>query len=216
MKNIFLTLIMISTSILTYHNAKAQDDTKATTILNAASTKMKSYTTMKLEFTYSMVNTKTKVNETKAGIIQVKGDKYKLDMGGQSVFCDGKTIWTYIKDDNECNINSVSTQEDAMNPLAILNNYAKNFKPKFIKDMVQGGKNYQIVDLTPLKTKNYYKVRLAIDKATSQVGSIVVFDKNGSTYTYLISKFTTNTPMADTIFTFVATNFPGVEVNDMR
>lgn len=216
MKKFFLTILMISTSILAYHNAGAQVDTKATTILNSASTKMKSYTTMKLEFTYSMVNTKTKVNESKAGIIQVKGDKYKLDMGGQTVFCDGKTIWTYIKDDNECNINSVSATEDAMNPLSILNNYSKNFKAKYIKDMVQGGKTYQIVDLTPIKAKNYYKVRIAIDKATSQVGSTIVFDKNGTTYTYLISKFTTNTAITDTMFTFIAANYPGVEMNDMR
>lgn len=216
MKKFFLIMTMISSSILTYQNTQAQVDTKASTILNAASTKLKSYTTMKLEFTYSMVNAKTKINESKSGIIQVKGNKYKLDMGGQAVFCDGKTIWTYIKDDEECNINNVSTQEDAMNPLSILNNYSQNFKSKYIKDIVQSGKTYQLVDLTPIKGKSYYKVRIAIEKANSQVGSIIVYDKNGSTYTYLISKLTPNLTLSDAMFTFNASKYPGVEMNDMR
>lgn len=214
MKKLFFTTFILISMLSIQLNA--QDDTKATTILNAASTKMKSYSTMKIEFTYSMVNTKTKVNETKAGTIQIKGDKYRLEVGGQIVFCDGKTVWTYIKDDNECNINDASTQEDAVNPLSILNNYSKNFKAKYIKDMVQNAKTYQIVDLTPIKGKSYSKIRLAIDKATSQISSSILYDKNGTTYTYLITKFTTNTAMADSLFTFVATNYPGVEVNDMR
>lgn len=216
MKKIFKPLIISFIATLAIQSSVAQTDTKATTILNTSGTKLKSYTTMKIEFTYTMVNEKTKVNESKSGVIQIKGDKYKLEMGGQTVFCDGKTVYTYIKSDNECNINNVSTTEDAMNPLTILNNYSKNFKAKYIKDIVQGGKTYHIVDLTPIKGKNYYKVRLTIDKITSHISSTVVYDKNGTTYTYTITKFTTNLIMADSIFTFVASNYPGVEINDMR
>ncbi len=214
MKKLFFTAFILSSIISIQLNA--QDDTKATTILNASSIKMKSYTTMKIDFSYSMVNTKTNINESKIGTIQIKGDKYRLEVGGQIVFCDGKTVWTYIKDDNECNINDASTQEDAINPLSILNNYSKNFKAKYIKDMVQNAKTYYIIDLTPIKGKNYAKIRLAIDKTTSQISSSIVYDKNGTTYTYLITKFATNAAMADTLFTFVATNYPGVDVNDMR
>ena len=192
------------------------DDSKAKTILDGVSAKMKSYTTMKIEFSYTMLNTKTNVNETKSGTIQIKGNKYHLEVGGQTVFCDGKTVWTYIKDDNEVNINNVSIQDDAINPTTILNNYSLNYKPKWIKEMIDGGKTIEVVDMTPLKGKSYYKVRLNIDKIAQQITSTIVYDKNGSTYTYTVSKLTSNLTIDDAIFTFTKANYPNVEVNDMR
>lgn len=207
---LILTLFLISASI------NAQDDTKATTILNGVSTKMKSYTSMKIEFSYNMTNTKTGVNETKTGTIQVKGSKYRLEIGGQIVFCDGSTVWTYLEDDEEVNINNVSAQEDAVNPTTILNNYATNFKTKYIKESVELGKTYQVIDLTPLKTKSYFKVRLYIDNTLQQIASTIIYDKNGSTYSYIVTKFTTNLTMDDSIFTFNTKDYPDVEVNDMR
>jgi outer membrane lipoprotein-sorting protein len=216
MKNIKLLILPILLFGFCGINVKAQDDTKAKTILDGVSAKMKSYTTMKIEFTYTMANTKTNVNESKTGVIQIKGNKYHLEIGGQIVFCDNKTIWTYLKDENEVNINNVSIQEDAINPTTILNNYAANFKPKFIKDIVEGGKTISVIDMTPIKGKSYYKIRLNIDKIAQQILSTLIYDKNGSTYTYKVNKFTINIAMLDTIFTFNKADHPGAEENDMR
>ena len=217
MKKIEIFALSLFTLVFCGIKSNAQiDDTKAKTTLDAVSAKMKSYTTMKIDFTYSMVNDKTKVNESKSGTIQIKGSKYHLEIGGQIVFCDATTVWTYLKDDNEVNVNNASTQEDATNPTTILNNYSKNFKPKFIKEEVQGGKTIAVIDMTPIKAKSYYKVRLNIDKIAQQIVSTSVYDKNGSTYTYTVTKFASNLPMADALFTFVKANYPGVQVNDMR
>jgi outer membrane lipoprotein-sorting protein len=213
-KYLMLSALFISISGLKV-NAQI-DDSKAKATLDGVSAKMKSYTTMKIDFSYTMVNTKTNVNESKTGTIQIKGNKYHLEVGGQIVFCDGKTVWTYIKDDNEVNVNNVSIQEDAINPTSILNNYATNFKPKWIKEMVDGGKTIEVVDMTPIKGKSYYKVRLNIDKVAQQITSTIVYDKNGSTYTYTVSNFTSNLPMDEALFTFNKANYPNVEVNDMR
>ena len=209
---------MITAMILgfTSVNVKAQiTDTKAKTILDSVSAAMKTYTTMKIEFTYTMVNAKTKVNETKSGTIQIKGSKFKLEIGGQTVYCDGKTKWTYIKDDNEVTINNASTTDDA-NPLNILNNYSLNYKAKYIKDVVEGGKTLSVIDMTPIKGKSYSKVRLNINKAVKQIASYTIYDKNGSEYTSKVTKFTTNLVIADTTFTFNKADHPGVTENDMR
>jgi outer membrane lipoprotein-sorting protein len=212
-----LTLSVLLISICGLRANAQIDDSKAKTILDGVSAQMKAYSSMKIEFTYSMTNAKTNVNESKSGVIQIKGSKYRLEVGGQIVFCDGKTVWTYLKDDKEVNINNVSTQEDAVNPTTILNNYATNFKPKLINDkLVEGGKTIAVIDLTPIKGKSYYKVRLNIDKAAQQIASTIVYDKNGSTYTYTITKFTSNSAMDDTMFTFNKADYPGVEENDMR
>ena len=70
--------------------------------------------------------------------------------------------------------------------------------------------------MTPIKGKSYYKIRLNIDKTAQQILSTLVYDKNGSTYTYKVNKFTTNIAIFDTIFTFNKANYPSVEENDMR
>ncbi|HNW98956.1 MAG TPA: outer membrane lipoprotein carrier protein LolA [Bacteroidales bacterium] len=216
MKSLKNFAIIFSIIFFCSNNIFAQEDTKAKPILDAVSAKMKSYTSMKIGFSYNMTNTKTNVNETKTGVIQVKGNKYRLEIGGQIVFCNGTTVWTYIEDDNEVNINNVSTQEDAANPTTILNNYSTNFKPKFIKETVQLGKTLQIIDLVPIKTKSYYKVRLYIDNTLKQIVSTVIYDKNGSTYSYTVTSFVTNVAMNDSIFIFNKADYPDVEENDMR
>jgi outer membrane lipoprotein-sorting protein len=60
-------------------------------------------------------------------------------------------------------------------------------------------------------------MRVEIDKAKKQIVNSIVYDKNGSSvYTYSVTKFVTNKPIADTKFTFNAKDHPGVEVIDLR
>jgi len=114
-------------------------------------------------------------------------------------------------------INSVDDKEDAVTPTKIFNgSYLKNFKPKLISEAAKEGKTIQTIDLTPNKGKSYYKVRVEIDKATKQITSFAVYDKNGSTYTYKINKFLVNQKIADAEFVFKASDYPGAEINDMR
>ena len=100
--------------------------------------------------------------------------------------------------------------------LKLLSTNSKNYKAKLIKELNQGGVMTQIVDLVPIKGKNYFKVRLTIDKVKQQIISTEIYNKNGSTYMYKVSKFLSNLKIADSEFTFKASDFPGVEVNDMR
>jgi outer membrane lipoprotein-sorting protein len=74
----------------------------------------------------------------------------------------------------------------------------------------------QIVDLLSKKGENYFKVRLTIDKVKQYIISTEIYNKNGSTYMYKISKFLSNLKIADSEFIFKVSDFPSVEVNDMR
>ena len=213
MKRLHLILLVFSLTILT---SFAQVDTKAKGILDGLSAKIKTYTSMQIDFTQSMVNTKDKINTSQSGKAILKGDKYNLTLKSQTVICDGKTVWTYLKDANEVNIDNVSTDEDAVSPAKIFKIWEKGFKYKFIKEEVQAGVNVQIIDLTPIKGKSYFKVRLTIDKAKQQLLSSSIYEKNGTTFTYKITKFVPNIATTDAQFTFNKANYPKVQVNDMR
>ena len=210
------TLIVLSIFLFSNLLVKAQIDKSANPLLDAVSAKTKSYTTLKIDFIYKMENKDKKINETKSGSLVMKGDKYKLEISGRLIFCDGKSVTTYLKTENEATISDNQSDDDAVNPTKILNNYSKNFKPKFIKDAVEGGKQVSIIDMTPLKAKSYYKIRLTIDKVNKQILNSIVYDKNNSTFTYTVTKYTPNPAVDDSKFLFKKADFPGVNVEDLR
>lgn len=193
---------------------KAQSaEKKAIALLEDVTAKMKSYKTMKLDFTYSMVNKGQKIKETFKGTLAAKGDKYKLNISEQQVFCDGKTAWTYIKDANEVTINDVTGDDESFTPTKFMTSYGSNYKSKLAED--KG--NQQVIEMTPIKgRRTLAKVRLTLDKNEKQVKGMQVYDKNGGVFTYNIVRFVTDQPISDSEFTFKASNYPKVEVVDMR
>jgi outer membrane lipoprotein-sorting protein len=214
-------LLLLIPAILLISGVKAQvnkDVAKAKQILDAVALQTKSYATIEIEFTYSMEDLKKKVKESKKGTACMKGEKYLLDFAGQNIISDGKTTWTYLKDANEVQINNVNPNDDqSLNPAKLLTSYDKSFTPKFIKEEARNGKMLQVIDLTPLKGRSYYKIRMEIDKNLKQIYDAIVYDKNGTTvYTYTVNKFTTTKQIADSKFTFKASDHPGVEVTDLR
>src|ERR1043166_2865141 len=93
-------------------------DAKAKGILDDLSKKTKSYTSIKAEFNIVTAGPDKKVKDNTSGAMQHKGNKYKLEIKGQTIFCDGKTQWTYIKDDNTVQINDAPdpNKSDNINP----------------------------------------------------------------------------------------------------
>ncbi len=212
MKNITIFTFALLASI--FSSAQVVDKA-AEEILNSVSKKMQSFNTMKIEFTYIMENTGEKIKETKQGSIYIEKDKYRLYIADQLVICDGKTVWTYFKDGNEVQINDVDPN-DENTPMKMLTAYDKNYRAKLIKEMPKGGKTIQIIDLTPNKTQSFFKIRLEIDKSASMIVSSTIYDKNGSTFTYVVDKFTENPTIHPSRFTFNKADYPGVIITDMR
>ena len=209
MKKLLLIVIAAGLSV----SAFAQNDKKASTILDEVSVKTKAYKTIKIDFTYAMDNVKEKIHDKFKGTLISKGDKYKLTAAGQDVISDGKTVWTYLKDAKEVQINNVGEDDDSFTPTKLLSGYGKDYKSKFIEE--KG--NDQIIELYPLKKgKTFTKVQLTIDKTKKQISKFIIYDRSGSTFSYILDKFVTDQAIADTVFTFNKADHPGVEINDMR
>lgn len=207
---IFLATLMPLIGI----NAQVRDK-QAEEILDAVSKKMQSYQTMRIEFTYIMENTDEKIKESKQGSIYIEGDKYRLYIAEQLVISDGKTVWTYFNSGNEVQINDVDPN-DENTPMKMLTAYNKNYRAKLIKEMPKGGKTIQVIDLTPNKSQSFFKIRLEIDKAAKMVSSSTIFDKSGSTFSYVVDRFHENPRIHPSRFTFNNADYPGVIVTDMR
>ncbi len=199
--------------------AFAQTDPKAKAILAEVSKKYRSYDVVKSDFTFTLDNKQAKVKETQQGTLYVKAksNKYKVAMTNQELISDGKVQWTYLKQDKEVQVSSVDPSSEALNPAKIFTIYEKGFKYVYTGEQKLGGKTYQMIDLSPTDIKkSIFKVRLTIDKVAKQIKNIVVFEKNGNTYTYNVKTFSPNVKVPETTFAFDAKKYPGVEVVDLR
>jgi outer membrane lipoprotein-sorting protein len=216
MRKLVLTFFALSFfSVL----SMAQTDPKAKAILAEVSKKYRSYDIVKSDFSFTLNNPQAKVKETQQGTLYVKANanKYKIAMTNQELFCDGKVQWTYLKNDKEVQVNNVDNSGEALNPAKIFTIYEKGFKYLYTGDQKVGAKTYQMIDLSPTDTKKaVFKVRLSIDKTNKQIAKIVVFEKNGNTYTYDVKSFSPNVKVSETIFAFDAKKYPGVDVVDLR
>lgn len=214
-KNVLLLLVALGFIF----SAVAQTDTKAKAILAAVSKKYRNYDVVKADFTFILDNQQAKIKETQQGTLYVKSkaNKYKVSMTGQELISDGKTQWTYLKDDKEVQVTNVEAGDDTLNPAKIFTVYEKGYKYLYIGENKVGGKVYQTIDLSPLDTKkSIFKIRLSIDKVAKQITSMLIFDKNGNRYTCTVKTFTPNVKVAETTFSFDAKKYPGVEVVDLR
>jgi outer membrane lipoprotein-sorting protein len=216
MRKILSSILLI---IGLYSSVFAQTDSKAKAILAEVSKKYRSYKTIKSNFTFTVVNKQAKVNESQKGTLFVNAaaNKYKVSMTDKDLISDGKTQWTYLKDDKEVQVNDAASNDDAMNPAQVFTMYEKGFKYLYTGERKVGAKVYQMIDLSPVDTKKpYFKIRLSIDKVAKQIASVMIFDKNGSNYTYNITAFSGGAAVPESTFAFDAKKYPGVEVVDLR
>ena len=212
---------LISLSILSFlsNAVSAQTDAQAKSILAQTSKKYRSYNSVKADFTFTINNEKAKIMETQSGTLFVKSkeNKYKVSMEDQDLISDGKSKWTYLKDDKEVQLSNVDNKDDALNPAKIFTLYEKGYKYTYTGDSKLNGKVNYTIELAPLDIKqSFFKIRLSIDKATKNLTQATIFDRNGSRYTYAIKTFTPNTIIPESTFMFDSKKNPGVEVVDLR
>lgn len=192
-------------------------DAKAKGILEAVSKKVNSLKSLKANFALHLTGNGGKVKETKKGTFYMKGTKYRVEIAGQEIMCDNKTVWTYMKATNEVQVSNYNPSEQTISPTKLFTNfYDKEYNYKYVGKRKVGTKTCEIIEMTPIaKGKQLSKVELAVDNTNTIVGGNV-WEKNGNMYKYEVSGFTPNAAVNDGMFSFDTKKYPGVEVVDLR
>ncbi|MBA4241963.1 MAG: hypothetical protein C0448_14655 [Sphingobacteriaceae bacterium] len=218
MKKIFLLIATITISTL---NSFAQDqDPKAKSILDELSKVTKAYKTITSEYVFTILNKDKKQTEKQTGKVQVKGAKFKLDIPGNTIVCDGKTIWAHNKDANEVTIkNFEANNEDQLNPSKIFTMYETGYKYKYEKEEKVGTAICHVITLYPSvkpEKKKFHTIKLFVDKTKKQVTKLVMMMKDGSTQSYEIKTFKANAEIPDNLFVFDLKAFKADQITDER
>ena len=194
------------------------NDPDAKKILDGVSAKFKTFKGVQANFALKIENAAGKTLGNKTGTVYMKGNKYRVTITGQEIFCDGNNISTYDKSANEVTITKIDPSANTLTPQKIFTNfYDKDFLYKLNRETIIAGKKIQELELTPIdKSKPFFKVLVFVDKAAQTINSTKIFEKTGNKYTYAVSKMNTAAPVSDAQFIFDIKKFPGTEVVDLR
>jgi chaperone LolA len=188
-------------------------DASAKKILDKASAKIKSYKSIQAVFTLQVQDAQGAPQGTKKGTVHMKGNKYVVQITGQEIYCDGKTVWTYDKSANEVTITKVDPSSNTLSPQKLFTNFYDNdFLYKLNGEQKIGSKTVVEIEMTPIdKTQNFHKVYLYVDKKSNLVTSGKMLDKSGNRYIYTINSLNGAANLSDASFTFDKSKHPGVE-----
>ncbi len=198
--------------------AFAQYDANARKVLDAMSEKYKQTPSFEAKFSYMLEMPSQKPDKMEGNIL-VKNNKYVLDMGNQKVFNNERLVWTYIKDEefSEVTITEHSSDPENPAPTEVFDMYKDGFKYRIVGEEVINGQKHDVIELDPEdRGLSYYKIILTISKSDNTLSEWQIFEKNGRKYTYKIEGFTPKNNLSDTSFEFDESEYPGVDVVDLR
>ena len=194
----------------------AQSDKEAEELLTRIIDKTASYDNFKVQLSYTMVNKEMDIDEKKTGYIYVSKDKYRIEMEGQIIISDAKTVWTYLKDSEEVMVSNVEDNDESISPTKILTTYNEEYKAKFDPDSKYKNSDIKAINLKPNDGKQFEQMTIIVNQNSLSLERFSVFDKNGNVFTYHIIDLTPNLVLPAGTFTFNPADYPGVDVIDMR
>ncbi len=197
-----------------------EEDPVAGKILDDFKAKIQSYPAIQSEFRFTIIDMKENSESSLEGKLSMKGEKYVLKMGNMEIYYDGQTIWSYLPEEQEVNINESSeiTEGEGYfdNPMRFFTLYKKDFFYKFIDERTTEGKTMYIIDLYPKDLeKGVSRIRILIVKQDLSLYSARCFGKDGMHYLLYMTNMTSK-PLPDSWFRFDPLKHPGIEVIDLR
>lgn len=153
----------------------------------------------------------TASNGTTSGTLLLKGRKFHATTPVATIWFDGKTQWTYLKNNDEVNVsNPTEAQLQAINPYNFINLYKKGYNATLNKS----GKDY-IVHLTATdKSKKIQELFVSVNKTNYHPTQVKLLQGKKWTVFDISDMKRQNIP--DSLFQFNSKDFPNAEIIDLR
>lgn len=182
----------------------AQD---AADVLAAAASQLKAAGGIYAEYTYEAEDDRGK------GTFQYKSGKFVNDFGSQTIWYNGKTMWSLDKGFQEVTVTTPLQGEIAtVNPYYFLANY-KNHYTATLKKGTHAA--YEVV-LNAMEAKGPQIVRLKINKTTYSPEFISMVMPNGHSLSISVTAYKTGQRFSERLFSFNEDDYPEAEIVDLR
>ncbi len=149
------------------------------------------------------------------GILYQSGKSYHLDLKDYTIISDGKTRWVYLKKANEVNLYNESRGQEWISPQDFLQLHTATDLVFILAGTKSDGTS--IIEAKPLKGRFEEYAKFTLYVRNGALTSIRSLAKDGTRQELNLGAITHPATFdAKKLFTFNASNYPGVHVEDLR
>ncbi len=214
----FVCIFLSTTTLLNAQKQGSLTDAQAKAVVEKTIATLRK-ATVKIAFSLTMEDTKTKQKDLIKGTFVLKGDKFKITLPQTHTYYDGKTEYVHLLKSNEVSVSTPTKDEiQELNPAFVLINSTQKSTIQFSTDD-KASLPYYTIDIFPYygDKKPYYKAIAQIDRKTFNLISIKILSQNGIHTLLKVDKFESGlTTFPDTSFMFDFKANPKAIMNDLR
>lgn len=206
-KNIIASLLLLfAAQAVTAQNS-------ADVLVRAFVDQIKSHKNVEMTFSYQFSPDGKNFSEAENGKAWLQGESYKIEMAEQHNISDGKTIWTYLIDEEEVMV-SDATEGTDNTPLKLFTSLDESYVATLAGIDAKGVATIELAN----PTGQYKRVTLKINtkKARPNIDSADIYIEDGSKVTIIVEEMKFDQELGDKFFTFDEKAHPNVDVIDMR
>ena len=182
----------------------------AETLVRLMVNQMKSHKNVEMTYHYQL-STEGQTSEAQEGKAWLQGEAYKIEMADQHIISDGKTIWTYLIDDEEVMVSNASEGTDNT-PLKLLTTVDESYAASLVGMDAQGVATIELAN----PKGQYRRVTLKANVNKAEIKNLDVYMEDGSKLLVTVDKMKFDQELDEKFFTFDAKKHPNVDVIDMR
>ena len=194
--------------LLAAHTVSAQNNAEA--IIRLMVDQMKSHKNVEMSYQYQ-ISSDGQTTEAQQGKAWLQDEAYKVEMVEQQIVSDGKTIWTYLVDEEEVMVSNATEGEDNT-PLKLLTTLDKNYAATLTGMDAQGNATIELAN----PKGQYHRVTLRVNANKLTINSMDVYMEDGTKLLLTMDKMKFDQELSDKFFIFDTKAYPDVEVIDMR
>ncbi len=212
--------IFIAFSLIWSVNTNAQSVNQATQMLNQVKENMLSEESWFFDFELEIFFPELDPEVIKGKLYQ-DGNKIRADLGDQVLISDGETVWTYIRDFNEVQISNYEEgmEEMFLSPTSIVSIYESGeYAYQYSGAQEIDGRNLHLIEFKPSQPgpSEYVKINLFLDMDNKIPYAVGISARNGTRYNLVINDHDRGANHPAGTFSFDESEFPGVEIEDLR
>ena len=204
-KNIIACLVLLfATQVVTAQN-------NAETLVRLMVDQVKSHKNVKMAFSYQISPDGKSLGDSEKGHAWLQGEAYKIEMAEQQTISDGKTIWSYLIDDEEVMVSNASDGVDNT-PLKLLTSLDESYVATLTGIDGQGVATIELAN----PKGQYKRVTLKINTKKTELKSADIYMEDGSKVIVNVEEMKFDQQLDSNFFTFDTKKHPKVDVIDMR
>ncbi len=219
MKRTLLAMLLLISATLAFGqktkvNGVVIDET-AQRIVDAISANIEKESPLRMDFVMTTKN-KGKQIDSQKGTFLSHGAKFRLLSTDYEDYSDGKNLWHFVKANQEVELTGLDSESNVFNIINMIKSYAKDYRPKLIREENRGNAVFNVIDLVPKGKSAIAKIRIVANKNSNRICEMSIQIREGNTYTYTISKYETKVKTQDSDFVFPSSKYPNIEIIDLR